>query len=596
MIPSFPTVALDALLFWGGIFVTPAAASPQIPAPPPPPPPPPPSLHSQPSTMLSSQPGLKSGNGEIVAGVDTTGLEHSSTSSISDSDNMHDLAFNESSVFHVGDYTIICSQSRRNQQLSLLNDRCIPYNPAEEIQISSLGFLVDQAMNFSPLLDQAQSLIKSEVATVRGEFSSWYPQLNISSGSLLYTNIISTQNYGSASDSTNPSASGTAFQPADPVSTTSSDESDSSEIVAPYTEYASYTQGYPILTLEWMFLDPSRADKINAAKSKLDASNFEYLSTQRTVASQIIQLSGELIALEHHISGLLIEFVAAQAIEKLYRDNVDRGNDSIDVLTAQQSVVALLQYQILDLVTQHQQNQAQLLILTNQNLSNLFILDFFEDNVYWPYSDEETFELIIQSPTIQQDLALSQNYKDLAAATLKDNLPKLSMLGYVSYVGTIGSTSYGPPEPPSGAWSSQLSNYIGVNLTWNIFDGFSNYNSASSYKASAEAMDFQRQQDILLAKETAVESLRLLANAKSMKSALAYGLATAKESLLVTLQRIQIGYDDPTSTYSSQQQISQALVQYSDLYLSIVQAFSQLFVVTGVDPYDLLDGEYSNGG
>ncbi len=588
MIPSFPTAALGASVFLCGILVTPATASSQIPAPPPLP------QTSSPLTR-TVRPDLISPNDSIIAGLDTIESKLSS-SLIRDSVNSRDFDFNASSVFHVADYTIICSQSRLKQQRSLFNDRCMPYNSAQGIQISSLGSLVDQALNFSPLIDQAQAHIKSEVATVRGQFSSWYPQLNISSGSLLYTNILSTQNYGSASDSSNPSASGTAFQPADPVSTTSSTSSGSSEIVAPFTEYASYTQAYPILTLEWKFLDPSRADKIKAAKSKLDASNLAYLASKRTVASQIIQLSGELIALEHHISGLLIDFVAAQSIEKLYRDNVDGGNTSIDVLTAQQSVVALLQYQIIDLLTKHQQKLAQLSILANLKPSNLFIVDYFQDDVFWPYSDEETFELIIQSPSIEQDLALSQNYKDLAAASLKDNLPKLSMLGYVSYVGTIGSTSYGPPEPPSGAWSSQLSNYIGVNLTWNIFDGFRNYNAASAYKASAEAMDFKRQRDILKAKETAVDSLRLLTNARSMKSALSRGLDSAKESLLVTLQRVQIGYEEPTSTYASQQQISHALVQYSSLYLSVVQAFSQLFVLTGVDPYDILDIDYSNGG
>ena len=86
-------------------------------------------------------------------------------------------------------------------------------------------------------------------------------------------------------------------------------------------------------------------------------------------------------------------------------------------------------------------------------------------------------------------------------------------------------------------------------------------------------MSFKRQQDILEAKETAINSLRLLANARSMRSALSDGLNTARESLNVTLQRIEIGYEDPTSTYASQKQISQALVQYSSVYLSVVQAF-----------------------
>ena len=589
MIPSFPTAALSVSVFLGGIFVSPATASNyNLEAP---------SLEQSSNRLISSFGAdfASPSKYNTIASVDTNKSVFSSNLIENDSDS-RDFDLMESSIFNVAGYTIICSQSRPSTQKSIVNDRCMPYDASQKIKISSLGSLVQQAISFSPLLEQAQAKIKSNLATVRAQFSSWYPQLSISSGSLLYTNIINTQNYGSASTSTNPSASGTAFQPVDPVSTTSQTSTESSGIGDPVTKYASYTQAYPIFTVEWAFLDPSRADKINAAKSKLDASKLEYIESNRTVASQIIQLTGELIALEHHISGLLIELVAAQNIERLYRDNVNLGNSPMNILTAQESVVALLEYQIIELLTKHQQHTAQLSILTNQKPSNIFVVDYFQDDFLWPYSEEETFELIIQSPSIEKDLALSQNYKDLAAATLKENLPKLSMLGYVSYVGTLGSQEYGPPEPPSGAWSSQLSNYIGVNLTWNIFDGFSNYNTASAYKASAEAMSFKRQQDILEAKETAINSLRLLANARSMRSALSDGLNTARESLNVTLQRIEIGYEDPTSTYASQKQISQALVQYSSVYLSVVQAFSQLFILTGVSPYDVLDIDYSNQG
>ena len=147
----------------------------------------------------------------------------------------------------------------------------------KKIKISSLGSLVQQAISFSPLLDQAQAkvnrtLLLSLCHSLVGIHNSVFPQVHF-----FTPNIINTQNYGSASSSTNPSASDTAFQPADPVSTTSQTSTESSGIGDPVTKYASYTQAYPIFTVEWAFLDPSRADKINAAKSKLDASKLEYI-------------------------------------------------------------------------------------------------------------------------------------------------------------------------------------------------------------------------------------------------------------------------------------------------------------------------------
>ena len=582
MIRSTSTAALSTALMLGGYCLMPKSSYSQVI-------PPPPILEGKNPITTKDQSKEPSIPGGLNQNSPAVGAKPSKNIG-KDLKNSREQLFNKNHVFQVSNYKIICSESKLSQKRSLLNDRCIPLDPDQDIQTTTLGSLINKALKYSPQIKASKAKIKSQAATVQSQYSTWYPQLSISSGSLLYTNVINTQNYGSASDSTNPSASGTAFQPADPVSTSTSTSSDT-EIVAPFTEYSSYTQAYPILTLEWKFLDFSRADTINAAKSELDATKLGLLADKRSVASQVIQLTGELISIENHISGLLVEYIAAQSIKKLYSDNVDQGYTSIDVLTAQESVVASLQYQIINLITQHQQYLAQLSLLTNQKQSNLFVVDYFANNSYWPYTTEETFELITQSPTIEQDIALSQQYKDLAAAARKDNLPNLSMLGYVSYVGTLGSTSYGPPEPPSGAWSSQLSNYIGVNLTWKIFDGFSNYNTASSYQANAEAIDFKRQQDILDAKDTAVKSLKLLSNAKAMKSSLSLALDSANDSLLVTLKRIQIGYENPTSTYASQQQISQALVQYSELYSSIVQSFAQLFVVTGVDPAEFFDSK-----
>ena len=75
-------------------------------------------------------------------------------------------------------------------------------------------------------------------------------------------------------------------------------------------------------------------------------------------------------------------------------------------------------------------------------------------------------------------------------------LPTIGVLGYVTYQGTDSS----------GVISNLLSNYIGLSVTWNLFDGYSTKNQAVA--SDRQAVSYQNQ------KLDAERQLRLLVKNK----------------------------------------------------------------------------------
>ena len=96
---------------------------------------------------------------------------------------------------------------------SILSRRCRPIRAGVPSYVYSYTDVLLRSITASPKVSASLSDIRSKVWLLRDTFSSWYPNLSVSSGSILLTNITNTQNYGEPSPSTNPSVSGTAFQP-----------------------------------------------------------------------------------------------------------------------------------------------------------------------------------------------------------------------------------------------------------------------------------------------------------------------------------------------------------------------------------------------
>lgn len=178
-----------------------------------------------------------------------------------------------SSVVPFQQWKIHCIST--TSELDLLAKRCRPSLSEEAPSELALDAILLRALIFSPLVKSNLSLVDEKRWLLRQTFSTWYPNLSLSSGSVLRTYITNRQNYGSPSTPVNPSVSGTAFQPNNPISAANQYASSGSSLVTPYTSNSTYTQAYPVFTLNWTFFDPTRKPSIQAAQEALFSSELD---------------------------------------------------------------------------------------------------------------------------------------------------------------------------------------------------------------------------------------------------------------------------------------------------------------------------------
>lgn len=503
-------------------------------------------------------------------------------------------------IVEFGRYVFACiRKSRESLTPRLTERRCVPFN--RSLPSYSLGFrgVVVRSILNSPKYYSSLNDVDAQAWLVRQAFSSWYPNLSVSSGSLLQSNSVYTSNYSSSSSgSSNPSASGTAFQPTTDLSGDSSSTSSTSSssvkdpskgIQKPSTTFSSYTQAYPVLTLTWSFLDPTRADKINAAKSLLTSKQSDVQSTVRDVSYNAAELYGNIISQEYAISGYLLQALSAQKLLQIYETQFDAGLLPRNQVLTQKSELEQIRFDLLLATSQRQNYVQQLLPLIglDYSYSQLFLPQLLAFPAKWPLSEESTFRLIEKYPSLSSLASQASQMSSLAASSRKSYLPALSVLAYMTYVGTFGSSSSFPPSTPQGAWSNQFSTYAGLNLTWQLFDGFSQFQQADNYEAQSRSLLDQRADQLQSYISQSFGNIALLNHSFDTFVALESSYKAGVEALSSELRRSHSGFSDPVTVIEAEQSLGQAISSYSSYYDQIFDALMSLLKLTGLSLNDL---------
>ena len=175
----------------------------------------------------------------------------------------------------------------------------------------------------------------------------------------------------------------------------------------------------------------------------------------------------------------------------------------------------------------------------------------------------------------------------LAASSRKSYLPALSVLAYMTYVGTFGSSSSFPPSTPQGAWSNQFSTYAGLNLTWQLFDGFSQYQQADNYEAQSRSLLDQRADQLQSYISQSFGNIALLNHSFDTFVALESSYKAGVEALSSELRRSHSGFSDPVTVIEAEQSLGQAISSYSSYYDQIFDALMSLLKLTGLSLNDL---------
>ncbi len=460
------------------------------------------------------------------------------------------------------------------------------------------SFLADMVEE-SPAVQSYRSQLKASEYSLKSAKGSWWPSVSMSNSSVLFTDILSSQNYGgSPSTPSSPSTSGTAFNPFNGSSLRDGLRDRSRNELTGFTEsYTNYIQAYPVIQIQWNFIDPTRYPQIAAAKNQLNISKSQLLQATQKTRTEILLTYSEFL-----FSGF--EIAELSRLVDLQKQIVDQARNRVTLkllprFQAEQEFRRLLSYQsqlkTMQIKQVNENIKLQSLLqplVSSNNKEKKFTTSFLDPlSLYdllglglkdWPLSHEET---------VKQSIAHSEALKQLTyqSAVAKDNaneqwggiLPTIGFLGYSTYQYTAGSQNYAPPTQPKGAASSTLSNYAGLSFSWNIFDGHATRNQAKSYEQKSESYKAQYDAAASQLRAQTLESLNQLDGSDQLISLSLSDLLSAEQIALDTKARSAVGLAEQYDVLNSQMEIHQSRLQLIQSLSSYIKTYAQLIGLVG---------------
>lgn len=476
------------------------------------------------------------------------------------------------------------------------------HSPSQEksLNLDQTSYLNNIILD-SPSVLSYKSQVKSSEYSLKSAKGSWWPSVSMSNSSVLFTDILSAQNYGGTpSTPSSPSTSGTSFNPFNGSSLRDGFRGRSSSELTGWAEsYSNYTQAYPVITIQWNFLDPSRYPQIAAAKHQLELSKSQLLQATQEKRQQILQSYGNFLFTGFQIAEVL-------RLIELQGKIVGEANNRVKLkllprFQADQEFRSLLSYQTQLQSLKIQQMNANVALNTllspikdadNNQLgavtpvfSPITLHEILAPAIKpWPWDDLETVRRsLAHSESLKQLMLQSRIATDNANEQWGGILPTIGLLGYMTYQYTAGSQNYAPPTQPTGAASSTLSNYAGLSFSWNIFDGYATRNQAKSYEQSALSYKAQYLDAATQLKAQTLETLNQLAGNNQLIGLSLKDLQSVRQISSDTKERSAVGLAQQYDVINSEMEKHQSRLQLIQALAAYVKSYEQLKGLVGTD-------------
>jgi outer membrane protein TolC len=443
--------------------------------------------------------------------------------------------------------------------------------------------------------------LKSSEYGLKSANGSWWPNVSMSNSSILFTDILSSQNYGgSPTVPASPSTAGSAFNPFNGSSTRDPFRGRSSNQLTEWSEsYSNYTQAYPVIQIQWNFLNPSRYPQIAAAKKQVALSKSQLVQAQQEAKSGVLTAYGEYLLAGYQI-GEVLRLVDLQS-QILSDANRRVSLKLLPRLQAAQEFRTLLSYQSQLQTLQVQQADAMAslegyirplntstAVQAASALSDLSIDDLQQILGFsiesWDFQRDQTVELAFKHSEALKQLSLQAGMAtDNANEQWGAILPTIGILGYVTYQYTAGSQNYAPPTPPSGAASSTLSNYAGLSISWNLFDGYATRNQAKSYEQQAASYKAQFNDAATQLKTQVLQSLNQLTSSERLIDMSVQDFMSAGQIANDTSRRAAVGLAEGIDVLSAQMDLHQSKLQLIQALATYIKTYMQLTVMVRAD-------------
>ncbi len=434
----------------------------------------------------------------------------------------------------------------------------LPQKPSQvevkELRPITIAELADLVQKRNPQLkasakqvDQAKSLLLSSIA-------SWYPTINLSANGL--------PQYLDSETFRNPDFSGSNR-----------------------TRTSQWKTAVSI-TVQWNLIDPKRVPEIAAARDTYEKAKKSYLITLRDLKLDALS---KYFLLQRADEGVRIGKQSMRASLVSLRDAKARYEAGVatrlDVLEAETQLARDKQLLTNRLGDQQRTRRVLAVILNLDQKTTPIAASPAQVIGLWKASLQES---IIAAYAFREELEAAE--LDISIRNSNANSALATQQPTISIVNTLSSSRYqGQANIPTSSkidradYGWTVSNSIGLNANWNIFDGgkakaIYRYNKQRAEEAESL---FASQQDLI--RNEVEESFFNLQTANQNIATTAREVIASRESLRLARLRFKAGVTTQREVVNNQRDLTQSEVRYSDAITTYNTSLAQLKRRTGID-------------
>ena len=447
---------------------------------------------------------------------------------------------------------------------------------SEQVRIRELRPLtIDEALQIvevnSPTLKAAESQVEQAKSNLRAAISAWYPTVDFQANG--FPEYFKSYRYR------NPEFTRRTVGKDNPFVEERTRQGQ-------YKFYSREWQANVALALEWNIIDPARVPQISAARDQFEQSRDAYLIALRDLRLNASEGYFELQASDESVRVGQASVRASLLSLKDARARYNAGvNTKLDVLEAE---------------TQLAEDKKLLTdALARQDIARRRIatlLDLPQDIT--PTAATPSRPLGLWEPSLQESIIAAYNYREeldqlildisinnsRANASLAAVQPVLSFVNNWSTFRNVGQTnkkSWGGIDFDDYQYG--FNNATSLQLSWRLYDGG---RARAQYRASKQAAEqstyefaSERDQIRLEVEQSFFDLRKSIQNIQTTSSR----VLTSRESLRLSLLRVQAGVSTQREVINNQQDLTRAELTYTQAILEYNTSLARLRRYTGLD-------------
>lgn len=433
---------------------------------------------------------------------------------------------------------------------------------ADQVRIQQLRPLgLTEVLNLAELNNPNLKAIASQVeqaqSALRAQIALWYPTINLNAGSLpTYTGGQQFSNAGFGGANT--------------------------QLVVGNTTSSIWRMA-AVLEASWSLINPTRTPQIAAARDEFEKAKNQYLIGLRDLRLQTAQVYFDL---QQADDGVRIGQESVRASLVSLRDAKARYQAGVDTKLA-----------VLQAETQLARDQQVLSdFLASQDVARRALAALLDlPQTVTPTAKDPSGVVGTWQASLQDSIVaayafreeLDQALLDISIANSNANTQLASVQPFLNIVNNLAagrsSGAVGVTEVTPGIYSWNVDNSLGLNISWNLFDGGRARALYRQQKQRAQENTFRfAQRRDLIRQEVETSFYELDKNNRNITTT-AREVISARESLRLARLRFQAGVTTQREVVDTQRDLTQAEVRHSNAISDYNKRLVELQRRTGLD-------------